>query len=270
MRKRLHLVVIALFCVAVGSALAAPGPIKIVSEGKKVPPSDDQKVTASCDGGAKALGGGFKSPAGEAFAQVYPERSQPVFGVRWRVKVANGSFSESRRSKAFAICQRDPGSLEKELEIENVDPGETSVLAECDGADHLVGGGFAIGGDQAKTSDGTVIESRPLVNVDAWAVTFDSIRDDLRIRAYAICRRPRPSTDVVEKGPINVGPLDSKSVVVDCPAETPDVLNGGFLLTETVMIPIASWPVSDDAWGVTVVNPSGGAPDSFHAYALCQ
>jgi hypothetical protein len=271
------LVAIALVVVMGGSAVARPGPIRVESKAKTVAPAKEELAVVECEGKQKALGGGFKSAEGSGFAQVYPEVSRPDRGNSWHVRVANSSFSESRRFRAYAICQRNPGPLKRVLESEDApdDANPTHLSARCPGADQVVGGGFAVAGDgeDFNSSDGTVVRSYPLADEDfnAWQLSFDPIGPDLRIRAIAVCRERGPGLRMETKFPVAVGPLQTKTVEVGCSARRPHVVNGGFSTQGTLLIPISSYPtLVGDAWVVTVANPSGGSSANFRAWGLCQ
>ena len=265
----------ALVVVMAGSAVARPGPINVVSRAKTVGPARDASIVAECEGRQKALGGGFRSAAGQAFAQAYPEESEPSGDNGWRIQVANNSTTEKRRFHAYAICQRDPGRLTRVVDTRAAPDRANPVKweAACTNPDQVVGGGFAVGGDGADPNslDGMVLRSYPFTsNVvrDRWQLLFDPIGLGLKITAIAVCRKKGPALVMRKKLGVTVGPQQAKTVEIRCPADKPKVLSGGF---DAQGIPISSYPTfAADAWNVTVVNPGGGSPAKFDAFALCQ
>jgi len=275
MLGRSLLAAIALLVFVGGSAVARPGPITVVSKKKEVGPTKEAIAVARCDGEQKALGGGFKSAEGQGYHQAYPEVSRPFRDSGWKIQVANRSTTRSLQFRAYAICQRDPGSLRRVLESENApDTAKpTPVVARCPGAQQVVGGGFAVGGEGADVNDpdGAVVRSYPFAdeaNSD-WTVFFDPIGPGLTIKGIAVCRKQGPGiTMKFKKG--TVEPLSAKTVEVGCPAGRPQVVNGGFSSPSADFIPISSYPTrAGDAWKVTVfAAPAGSA--KFHAFALCQ
>jgi hypothetical protein len=272
--RRSPLVAVAVVFVLGGSAEARPGPITVVSNAKRAKPAKETIAFARCGGEKKVLGGGFQSEPGTAFHQAYPEVSRPDGDDGWKVRVVNSStLGRSLQFRVYAICQRNPGSLRRVIELENAPDRArpTLVVARCPGAEQVVGGGFAVDGEGADddSMDGTLLASHPFADVTSdWTVSFDPIGPGLTVNAIAVCRKQGPGQRQLNKRG-TVGPQAATTVEVGCPAGKPHVVTGGFRGPE--VIPISSHPtLAGDAWKVTATNPSGAGSATFRAFAVCQ
>lgn len=270
--KRWHgvAIVIAVGLAAVGSAIAAAGFVQ-ENKGGTVDSARVEGALVNCKPGAKVVSGGFSSPPGRNFAQVYPFVSRPDDSNTWEVRVNNRRPRDSA-FKAYAICKGGRGQFNGRGKADEVLPGKVQeAVARCRQGERVVGGGFSIPRDpDGSGAAGFPLVSRPFGN-NGWEVRVDSnITDPFRFKAYAMCMEGGRGFEEENKGG-TAAAGKVRDVTAEC-RPGGRIVAGGFSTPPNglFLIPIVSRPTGGDGWEVRVVNPYGGdAEYRFKAYAIC-
>jgi len=87
--------------ITLGIAAATPALISVQTEPWSLNPSAGNDYTLACQGGTKAISGGFDNPVGDAFALDTRPSSD---GSSWRLYLQNLSTTANASGTVYAIC----------------------------------------------------------------------------------------------------------------------------------------------------------------------
>jgi hypothetical protein len=264
--------VVALTAAAAASGVSDAG-LKTESASETVTAASDRaSARPRCDGGTRAISGGFETNADVTARQVYVIGSARSGRRGWTVSAHNFSPDDAQLT-AFAYC-RDERTTARSKNVEVEGAGDGTAVAKCRRGKEAVAGGFDLPGADPAARPIIAYESRR-VSKRKWTVTASNTDGESgELQAHVYCRKAE-GLRASKRTETLTGPgLVDADVIARCrPSER--VVSGGFA-SDTVPLPgkgrlvdvTASRKLGKRKWRVSVAAIGTGL--TIAAYAYCE
>jgi hypothetical protein len=238
-------------------------------------PDQKQRLTVSCPGHSKPLGGGMysyppPSPNGEG---VYPHSSERL-GVQqgWHVTAVlfdtDHRSTQARNVTLQATCGPRLGHVTPPHTTKYVKPGRTrTVVATCPGRRHLFAGGFQRT-DFVSRGGNYVLESHA-ISAKSWRVVAHAFGQfGGEITAIAYCTRSKRPLLIPVEATTNLGSGLGTATTPTCPPGT-RVTAGGFSSNGSTTVFMTNGMINaDGSWSTSGFNWGSGAALTAYGYCL--
>jgi hypothetical protein len=238
-------------------------------------PDQKQRLTVSCPGRSKPLGGGMNSypPPSADGEGIYPH-SYERLGVAHGWHVTAVLFDPDHRSTQprdvtlQVTCGPRLGHVTPPHTTKYVKPGGTrTVVATCPGRRHLFAGGFQRT-DFVSRGGNYVLESHA-ISSKSWKVVAHAFGQfGGEIMAIAYCTRSkRPLLNAVEAS-TPLGPGLGTATTATCPPGT-RMTSGGFSSNGSTSVFLTNGVINGDGtWSASGFNWGSGAALTAYGYCL--
>jgi hypothetical protein len=238
-------------------------------------PDQKQRLTASCPGRSKPLGGGMNSypPPTAGGEGVYPH-SYERLGVQhgWHVTAIlfdpDGRSTQARNATLQVVCGPRLGHVTPPHATKYVKPGKTkTAIATCPGRRHLFSGGFQRTDFTSRGGD-YVIESRA-ISAKSWQVVGHAFGGfGGQITAIAYCTRSKHPLLIPVEATTNLGSGLGTATTPACPPGT-RVTAGGFSSNGSTSVFMTNGMINaDGTWSTSGFNWGSGAALTAYGYCL--